>query len=70
MQAQMGGQNEGLYKKNSKIVLNRDMTPQQMVNLIDANPSSIEAFQKAFNRSFSKNILKNKDYIEILKKIN
>ena len=70
IQAQMGGQNEGLYKKNSKIVLNRDMTPQQMVNLIDADPSSIETFQKAFNKSFSKNILKNKDYIEILKKIN
>lgn len=65
LQAQMGGQNENLYHKSRHIVLNRDMTPQQMVNLIDANPASIESFQKAFDKSFSKNINK-KEYIKIL----
>lgn len=70
LQAQMGGQNEGLFHKTKTIVLNRDMTPQQMVNLIDARPASIESFQKAFDKSFTKNVLRNKEYINIIKTIN
>jgi hypothetical protein len=70
LQAQMGGQNEALYHKSRNIVLNREMTPQQMVNLIDANPASIESFQKAFDKSFTKNVLKKSEYIESIKNIN
>lgn len=67
LQRQMGGQNDNLFKRGSNIVLNREASPEQMVNVIDADEGGMSNMQAVFDSLFKKDVLHNPQFIQRLK---
>lgn len=66
LQRQMGGQNLNLFKRGTNIVLNREMSPNQMVSIIDADEGAMSNFQQVFDKYFNKDVLHNPNFIKLL----
>lgn len=63
LQVQMGGQAEIWRNLNNNSVLNRDMSPEQMANIINgAHMAGIQSVQDAFNQALQKQIDKSDDF--------